>query len=71
MEKAACQTCKNYFITWDSNFPYGCKAFGFKGKVQPILMVKEADGRDCSLYDPKEQKKTDSKSVSPGEAEKD
>ena len=30
--------------------PYGCKAIGFKGKVQPNVTVRKTSGKDCLLF---------------------
>ncbi|OCC15142.1 uracil-DNA glycosylase [Dissulfuribacter thermophilus] len=53
MDRQKCLTCKYYYITWDKFRPYGCKAFGFKSRKTPWLVVKESSGKDCTLYEPK------------------
>ena len=32
---ASCGDCKHYYVTWDKDFPYGCKAMGFKSRTYP------------------------------------
>jgi hypothetical protein len=51
MEKEVnCIKCQYYYITWDKNFPKGCRYFGFKGKIMPSRMVKEASGEECKGF---------------------
>lgn len=51
-----CIGCAYYYITWDKNFPNGCKGFGFKSKKIPFIEVKECSGQDCQMYMPKFKK---------------
>ena len=39
---ASCGDCKHYYVTWDKDFPYGCKAMGFKSRTYPAL-----GGQEC------------------------
>ena len=34
MEKSknTCNNCKHFYVTYNQDFPWGCKAFGFKSK---------------------------------------
>ena len=45
-----CWQCKHYYVTWDKNFPHGCKAMGFKSKAVPAVMVRNASDRECLLF---------------------
>lgn len=45
-----CYLCANYYITWDSSMPYGCKAFEFKSKTSPALEVFRASGNHCMAF---------------------
>jgi len=45
-----CRKCKYYYITWDEKFPYGCRAMGFKGKMQPSIVVKKNSGTKCMMF---------------------
>jgi hypothetical protein len=45
-----CHRCKHYYVTWDKNFPYGCKAMRFKSKSPPYLTVRNTSGKECLLF---------------------
>ena len=49
----SCKNCRYYLITWDFQFPYGCRAHTFKSKKSPALDVFEASGLQCLLFAPK------------------
>jgi hypothetical protein len=59
MKKINCKECKHYFITFDANAPYGCKAYGFKGKVVPNILVYQVSGSKCNLFSLKKETKKD------------
>ena len=49
-----CHNCRYYFVTWNQQFPHGCRAMGFKSWRYPIDEVRSAsNGADCLLYQPK------------------
>ena len=49
-----CHKCLHYYVTWDKNFPHGCKAMGFKSKQLPSLSVlKSTPNIDCLAFEPK------------------
>lgn len=52
-DRIVCQKCKHYYVTWDKNKPHGCKAYGFKSKEVPSLVVKRSSGIECSFYQKK------------------
>lgn len=52
-QKINCFKCKFYYVTWEKNFPYGCKAIGFKGRELPSVSVKRNTGIDCQFYEEK------------------
>jgi hypothetical protein len=52
-QRIICQKCKYYFVTWEPNKPHGCKAYGFKSRQLPSVVVKQSSGLECSLYEPK------------------
>lgn len=54
MNKHICIKCKYFFITWDKTRPYGCRAFGFKAKAIPSVVVKKTSGEDCAMFESKE-----------------
>ena len=45
-----CRRCVNYYVTWDSNHPHGCRAMGFKGKLMPSMAVFKSTGKHCILF---------------------
>jgi hypothetical protein len=45
-----CHKCKYYYVTWEKNFPHGCKAMGFKSKQFPAITVYVSSNQDCLLY---------------------
>jgi hypothetical protein len=50
---ASCGKCRHYYVTWDKEFLYGCKAMGFKSRAYPALVVRDASGMDCLLFERK------------------
>jgi hypothetical protein len=48
--KINCPKCHYYYVTWDKNFPRGCKVFRFKSKKLPSDFVYEATGIMCEHY---------------------
>ncbi|MEA2061181.1 MAG: uracil-DNA glycosylase [Thermodesulfobacteriota bacterium] len=53
-----CHNCCHFYITWDPDFPCGCRAMGFKGKQLPSTTVLRSTGKPCMLFK-KKTKKTD------------
>lgn len=49
-EKTDCFKCVHFYVTWDRNFPYGCRALGFKTRNNPAVEVLEASGKECLSY---------------------
>lgn len=50
----SCRNCRHYYITWDKNFPYGCRALNFKSKSMPAAAVRAASGIPCLSFARKE-----------------
>ncbi|WPC43507.1 uracil-DNA glycosylase [Clostridium sp. JS66] len=50
IEMVQCRKCKYYYITWDKNFPYGCKLFKVKSKQMPSIIVYQSIGKQCGNY---------------------
>jgi hypothetical protein len=46
-----CHSCKNFYITWEKDFPYGCRAMDFKSSRLPSLEVEEADRQECLAHE--------------------
>jgi hypothetical protein len=49
-----CFTCRYFYITHDQNFPYGCKAVGFKSRLMPSKEMYVNSGIECQLYEEKD-----------------
>jgi hypothetical protein len=45
-----CTACKHYFITHDPQFPYGCRAVGFKSRVRPCREMTAHSEIDCQCF---------------------
>ncbi len=48
-----CKKCQFFYITWDKNFPYGCKQYEIKSKTTPDVQVLVNTGIACLGYQPK------------------
>lgn len=55
VKKINCRNCNYYNITWDNNFPYGCKLFGVKSKQMPSIIVYQSIGKPCEHFMKKQQ----------------
>ena len=53
--KINCNKCKYFYITWEKEFPYGCKAMGFKSKNMPNRVTREVSQRQCLSFEPKDE----------------
>lgn len=49
-ERIICQKCIYYYVTWQDGRAHGCKAYGFKSKTIPSMVVKSSSRMDCKLY---------------------
>ena len=54
-----CHYCKHFFITWETEHPYGCHVMNFKGKQIPSTIVFKTSGERCMLFKTKEKKSSD------------
>ncbi|PLX69058.1 MAG: uracil-DNA glycosylase [Denitrovibrio sp.] len=57
LKRVNCRNCIHYFVTWDENFPYGCKAYQFKTTTLPSIKVFRTSGIPCQLFARKSFKK--------------
>nr|WP_082191215.1 uracil-DNA glycosylase [Peribacillus loiseleuriae] len=48
-----CMACKHYYVTWDPQFPRGCRSFSFKSANLPSLEVLRSSGEACMKFTPK------------------
>ena len=54
-----CHDCQHFFVTWETEHPYGCRAMNFKGKQIPSVVVLKSSGQRCMLFKLKEKKTSD------------
>nr|WP_042351135.1 hypothetical protein [Bacillus massiliigorillae] len=52
-QRINCVKCRHYFVTWDQQSPKGCRAFGFKSKLLPSMIVLQSSGQNCMKYEEK------------------
>jgi hypothetical protein len=45
-----CIRCEHFFVTWQKEFPKGCRLFKFKTKGMPSKTVFEATGKQCEHF---------------------
>ena len=53
IKRVDCHKCKYYYVTWEKNFPHGCRAMKFKCKTLPAAAVYESSKMPCMLFKPK------------------
>ena len=51
-----CFSCSHFYITYDPNFPYGCRAVGFKSHPLPAKVMFISSGIECQLFKEKHEK---------------
>jgi len=44
-----CKDCIHFYVTYDANFPYGCRRMSFKSLRYPYYVVQEATGELCQM----------------------
>jgi len=49
-EEIRCSDCAHYYITYNPDFPYGCRAVGFKSKVLPDRAVAAHSKLPCQFF---------------------
>ena len=54
-----CFLCEHFYITYEKNYPYGCRIIGFKSKRLPSIDVYMNSDIDCALFSAKEKGKID------------
>lgn len=52
-----CYKCKYFYITWNKDFPKGCKFFGFTTHKLPSTYVLESSGEACHGFSLKSKEK--------------
>ena len=48
-----CYRCRSFFVTYDAQRPYGCRAFGMKSRALPSVAVEQSSGAPCRAFEPK------------------
>lgn len=48
-----CFQCKHFHVTWDKNFPRGCRAYGVRSIQLPSTVVKGNTKEGCLSFDSK------------------
>ena len=48
--RPVCRHCQHHYITHDPAFPYGCRALGFKSRIEPAREVRASSGVDCQYF---------------------
>jgi hypothetical protein len=49
-ERPDCARCEHFLVTWNPAAPRGCRAYGFKGKDYPSVVVLRETGMPCQLF---------------------
>jgi hypothetical protein len=52
-DKIVCNKCKHSYVTWDKDFPNGCRIMGFKSKESPSVVVYQSSGMPCLRFESK------------------
>jgi hypothetical protein len=49
-----CHQCHHYYVTWEPQFPHGCRIMGFKSRQMPVIEVRRTmGGKDCLYFEVK------------------
>jgi hypothetical protein len=56
-KRVNCLKCKHFYITWEPDYPRGCKFLGFKSKQYPSDVVLKESGEICLSFSEKPKKK--------------
>jgi len=51
-----CFSCSHFFITHDADFPYGCRAVGFKSRLMPSQEMLNHSDMECQFFTEKEKR---------------
>ena len=52
-QKINCRNCKHFYITFESQVPYGCRLFKLKSRQHPYLVIKRESGHECHGFQEK------------------
>jgi len=53
-----CFACRHFYVTWDPDFPRGCRVMGFKSREIPSQVVRRASGMECLRFEPAPRRRT-------------
>ncbi|MBF0178489.1 MAG: hypothetical protein HQM03_00525 [Magnetococcales bacterium] len=48
-----CLKCRHFQVTWEPDYPRGCRAMGFKTALWPWQEVLRSSGEPCLRFEPK------------------
>lgn len=48
--KVNCMACRYFYVTYEPNHPYGCRALGFKSREMPSRTVYISSGMECRSF---------------------
>ncbi|MED4600164.1 uracil-DNA glycosylase [Paenibacillus validus] len=48
-----CYKCKHFYVTWDPNFPRGCRSYGIKTSELPSSLIRRSSGKPCLTFEEK------------------
>jgi hypothetical protein len=54
-KKITCNKCTYFYVTWDKQYPRGCRAMNFKSREVPSTTVYEASGMQCQKFKKKKK----------------
>ena len=57
-ERINCMKCQHFYVTWDPQYPKGCRAFGFKTNNMPSQTVLSSSGKPCMSFESKGNSKS-------------
>ncbi len=69
--KVNCRNCRYFYITWETKYPYGCRAFAMKTKQFPASQVLLSSGKECLFFSAKIKKTPPDKKNSPSSSSSD
>ncbi len=52
-----CFSCAHFHITYETDFPYGCRAAGFKSRLIPAKEMLLNSGMECQFFEEKKKRR--------------
>ncbi|AOZ93173.1 uracil-DNA glycosylase [Paenibacillus crassostreae] len=52
-QRINCMKCQHFYVTWDRQFPKGCRAYEFKTAIMPSHAVFASSGKACMSFEQK------------------